>query len=105
MQAHCSLNEANKVLVDKYFHRLKVVIQHIFTLKNLVKVEEIIQHAIKARKLQIIKPRDLMHLNGFYKRIHLYKILNQVIPRTKFSVSPRVGIGSLAFILNNRGTV
>ena len=29
MQAHCDLNEAADVLADRYFHRLRIGIQHV----------------------------------------------------------------------------
>ena len=47
MQARCGLNE-DDVLVDRYFHLLKIDIQHILTFMNFDNVDKIIQHAIKA---------------------------------------------------------
>ena len=48
MQARCGLNDADDVLVDGYFHGLRIDIQHILTFKNFNNVDETIQHAIKA---------------------------------------------------------
>ena len=38
MQAQCSLNEPDDVLVDRYFHGLRIDIQHILALKNFENV-------------------------------------------------------------------
>ena len=51
MQARCGLNEDDDVLVDRYFHGLRIDIQHILTFKNFDNVDEIIQHAIKAEDI------------------------------------------------------
>ena len=51
MQARCGLNEADDVLVDKYFHGLRIDIQHILAFKIFDNVDEIIQHAIKAEDI------------------------------------------------------
>ena len=51
MQARCGLNEDDDVLVDRYFHGLRLDIQHILTFKNFDNVDEIIQHAMKAEDI------------------------------------------------------
>ena len=51
MPARCGLNEIDDVLVDRYFHGLRIDIQHILTFKNFDNVDEIIQHAIKAEDI------------------------------------------------------
>ena len=51
MQARCGLNENDDVLVDRYFHGLRIDIQYILTFKNFDNVDEIIQHAIKAEDI------------------------------------------------------
>lgn len=47
MQARCGLNEDDDVLVDRYFHGLRLVVQHILKFKHFDNVDEIVQHAIK----------------------------------------------------------
>ena len=51
MQARCGLNEDDYVLIDRYFHGLRIDIQHILAFKNFDNAEEIIQHAIKAEDI------------------------------------------------------
>ena len=51
MQARCGLNEDDDVLVDRYFHGLRIDIQHILMFKNFDNVNEIIQHATKAEDI------------------------------------------------------
>ena len=51
MQACCGLNEDHDVLVDRYFHGLRIDIRCILAFKNFDNAEEIIQHAIKAEDI------------------------------------------------------
>ena len=49
MQDRSGLNEYDDVLVDRYFHGLRLDIHHILTFKHFDIIDEIIQHAIKAK--------------------------------------------------------
>ena len=51
IQAHCGLNEDDDVLVDRYFHGLRLDIQQILTFKHFDNVDEIVQHAIKTEDI------------------------------------------------------
>ena len=48
MQARCGMNEDDDVLLDRYFHGLRLDIQTILTFKHFDNVDEIVQHAIQA---------------------------------------------------------
>ena len=52
MQARCGLNEADDMLVDRYFHGLRIDIQHLLTFRFFDNVNQIIQHAIKAEDIE-----------------------------------------------------
>ena len=56
MQARCGLNEDDDVLVDTYFHKLRIDIH--LTFKKFDNVDEISQHAIKAKVIANYHARE-----------------------------------------------
>ena len=76
MQARCGLNEDDGVLVDKYFHGLRVDIQHILTLNVFDNVNAIIQHVIKAEDIANNQAKKFIASKGPCKRIHQCNTLN-----------------------------
>ena len=90
VQARCGLNEADDVLVDRYFHGLRIDIQHILEFKNFDNVDEIIQDGTNAEDIANYQAQRVSHLNGLYKITHLCKSLNQVGPWKNFSPGPKV---------------
>ena len=58
----------------------------------------------RSRTLQIIKLKNLVHLNGLHERPHECKILNVVVrQKKKISPSPKARIRAHIFIVNNKG--
>ena len=70
MQARCGLNGVDYVLVDRYFHGLRIYTQHILALKILKMLMGSSNMPSRQRTLPIIKPENLVHLNGLHKRPH-----------------------------------
>eukprot|EP00268_Persea_americana_P013609 TRINITY_DN16021_c0_g7_i1.p1 TRINITY_DN16021_c0_g7~~TRINITY_DN16021_c0_g7_i1.p1 ORF type:complete len:109 (-),score=8.32 TRINITY_DN16021_c0_g7_i1:407-733(-) len=79
MQVRCGLNEADDVLVEKYFHELRIDIQHILVFKFLKMLMRSSNLPSRPRTLPIINPENSMCLNGLHRRPHQCKILNQVV--------------------------
>ena len=106
MQARCGLNEDDDVSVDRYFHGLRIDIQHILTVKILIMLMKSSKMPSRQKILPIIKLESLVCPNGLYKRLHQSEILIQVlVPQNFFSPSLNIRIGSHVFILSKRGTV
>ena len=106
IQAPCGLNEADDVLVDRYFHGLRIDIQHILAFKNFENVVRSTNMPSRPRTLLIIKLENSLCLNGLHKRPHQSHILVKVVVHWKFfSPSLKMKIGSPVFILNKRGIV
>ena len=59
IQARCSFNEDEDVLVDRYFNGLTLDIQDILAFKHFDNVDEIVQHAIKAEGIANHQARKL----------------------------------------------
>ena len=68
MQARCGLNEDDDVLVDRYFYRLTLDIEHILIFKHFDNVDEIVQHAIKAEGIANDQARKLIASKWFVQK-------------------------------------
>ena len=88
MQARCVLNEADDVLVNRYFHRLIKDIQHVLAFNNFDNADKIIQHAIKVE--------DIVDYQSWI-------LIQVVVLRKNYSPSLKVRIRSHVFIVINRG--
>ena len=69
MRSHCALYEADDVLVDRYFHGLRIDIQYFLAFKNFGNVDEIIKHSIKAEDIANYQARKFSASKWVAQRI------------------------------------